>query len=138
MGMFSLRAGAFSGRLDAGLTRDGSIVRLADLKRRIVRRLCVSTMNVSMVARRIVPRECKATTAPVTLSKGSIRAAIWRAISGLTPCGMNPGSDAPGLRAVAAVDTSADSISLFLEVRGPLRSCPPQGRDASSAEVQQG
>ena len=136
--MFSLRAGVFTGRLAASLTRDGSRVRLTVLKCRIIRCLCVLTMRVLRIVRRIIWRDRKATTVFSTLSKGSMRAAIWRAISGLTHCGMNPCSAAPDLWEVAAVAASADSISLFLEGSNPLRSCSSQERIASSAEVQQG
>ena len=137
-GMFSLRAGVCTGRLDAILTRDGSSVRLTVLKCRIIRCLCVLTMRVLMIVRRIVSRERKATTVRIALSKGSMRAAIRRAISGLTPRGANPGSAVPDLWEVDAVAARADSTSLFLEGWNPLRSCSSQERIDSSAEAQQG
>ena len=95
-------------------------------------------MHVSMIVIRIIWGDRSATTVFRTLSNGSMRSAIWRAVSGLTPFGMNPGSAVPDLWEVAAVDASADSISLFLDGWCPLRSCSPQGGIASSAEVQQG
>ena len=136
--MFSLRAGVFTGRLAASLTRDGSRVILTVLMCRIIRCLCVLTMRVLRIVRRIFRRDRKATTVFSTLSKGSMRAAIWRAISGLTPCGMNPGSAVPDLCEVAAVAASTDSSSLFLEGWNPLRRCSSHERIASSAELQYG
>ena len=133
--MFVLRAGVFTGRLATNLTRDGSTVRLALFRCRIIRRLGVLTVHVLLIARRIVSRERKVATVFITISNGPMRAAIWRATCGLTPRGMNPGSAVPDLCEVSAVAASADSISLFLEGWNPLRSCSSQLRMASSVDM---
>ena len=133
--MFIMRAGVFTGRLPAILSRDGLSVRPARLRRRAIRRLCVETVHVLMIARRIVSRERKGDTVFSTLSKGPIRAAIWRAACGLTTFGTNPGSAVPNLGVVASVAASAESISLFLDCWSPSRICSSQLLIASPADM---
>ena len=120
-GMFSLRAGVRAGRLLVRLSRSGCNLRLSHLRCLIALCLKVLTVHLFRVVLRSVVRERADSAVFSTLSKGSMFVAIWRAVSGLTPRGMNPGSATPDRCAVAAVEASTALRSLFLDGWNPSR-----------------
>ena len=107
-GIFIVRAGVRTGRLAASLSRSGSSVRLTLLRLWIILCLCVLTVRLFRMVRRITSRELSVTAAFRTLSNGPIRDAIWRATCGLTPRGRNAGNAVPDRCVVAAVAASTE------------------------------
>ena len=123
--MFRLRAGVRAGRLAASLSRIGLSARLARFGNLMALRLCVLTVQLFRIVRRMKSRERSGTAVFSTRSKGPMRGAIRRATCGLTPRGMNPGKAAPDLCEVEAVAANTAWICLFLDGWSQPRISPP-------------
>ena len=132
-GILMLRAGARPGSLYDSLLRSGSNSRLTRFMYRIARCLCVLTVRLFRIERRIILRARNGSAAFNTIAKGPIRDAIWRAACGLTPRGMNSGNASPERCEVAAVAANTDRSCLFLDDWGPTRNCSSHSRMALSA-----
>ena len=83
------------------------------------------TVRLFRIERRIILRPRSGSDVFNTLSKGSIRGAIWRATCGITPRGMNSGNASPNRCEEAAVASNADWSCRFLDGWKPTRIPPP-------------
>lgn len=114
-GIFKSRAGDFLPRVPIIFFLCRTSVPLMFLSVRTTLRLCVLTVCLLSIDRLVMFRTSIGITVFNTLSKGSIFEAIARAISGLTPRGMNSGNAAPDRCVVVAVVASAVCRCLFFD-----------------------